>query len=74
MDRHLSGYTFLIFNLKDYTENQAEMVAAKGLPNLLQLVAHLHQAKKTILAALFEVSGPNPGAGLELMICILKLK
>ena len=38
------------------------------------MLVRLNQAEKFILAVIFEISDRNPGVGLELMICILKLK
>ena len=44
---HLCRYISLIFYLiKRYNKNQEEVAVAKDRQNSLELLAHLHQAKK----------------------------
>ena len=56
--------------LKYYAKSQAEMVVTKGRPNSLRVLART-KPKKLIWQG---YSSPNPGAGLKLLIFILKLK
>ena len=47
------------FFFKDFSKNQAEVVINRGGLNQLQLLSHLHQAKKMFLTEIFGISGKN---------------
>ena len=75
MKLHMSGYISFIFDLiKRLRQKPSRGVCSERLTKLAATAGPHTPNQKIILTGILEISGRNPGVGLDLTICIFRLK